>query len=207
MTLRRLIVGQFARPEGTLGRLAGLVMAHRPSNRARNRWTLDLLALSSGDQVLEFGCGPGFAVAAAVARVSAGRVVGVDHSAVMIAQATARNRRAVADGRVELVLGGLDRLATYAGRFDKAWSVNVIQFLPDKTAALAALMATLRPGAVLAVTYMPRHRDATAADARRIGDELAQHMTAAGAADVRLEELPLAPVPAVAVIGHRALSS
>lgn len=40
MTLYR----QFERPHGAMGALAGFVMSHRPSNRERNRWTVDLIA-------------------------------------------------------------------------------------------------------------------------------------------------------------------
>jgi len=36
----RRIAGQFHRPHGLDGRLAGWVMAHRSSNRRRNRWAL-----------------------------------------------------------------------------------------------------------------------------------------------------------------------
>ena len=38
------IYRQFERPHGALGALAGFVMSHRPSNRERNRWTVDLIA-------------------------------------------------------------------------------------------------------------------------------------------------------------------
>ena len=36
MDLRRIIVSQFANPRGLLGTVAGWIMAHRPSNKARN---------------------------------------------------------------------------------------------------------------------------------------------------------------------------
>ena len=60
MTLYR----QFERPHGAMGALAGFVMSHRPSNRERNRWTVDLIAPERDARVLEIGCGPGLALAA-----------------------------------------------------------------------------------------------------------------------------------------------
>ncbi len=63
MTVRQRLVAQFRQPRGLPGQLAGLVMAMRPSNRARNRWTVELLDLQPGDRLLEIGFGPGLAIA------------------------------------------------------------------------------------------------------------------------------------------------
>jgi len=46
--LRQNVIGQFRRPHGVLGRVAGWVMANRPSNRRRNMWTVGLLKKSGG---------------------------------------------------------------------------------------------------------------------------------------------------------------
>jgi hypothetical protein len=56
------IYRQFERPHGALGALAGFVMSHRPSNKERNRWTVDLIAAERDARVLEIGCGPGLAL-------------------------------------------------------------------------------------------------------------------------------------------------
>jgi ketosteroid isomerase-like protein len=50
-----VFVRQFRRPEGPLGRLAGWIMAARPSNRSRSRATVALLDIGAGDRVLELG--------------------------------------------------------------------------------------------------------------------------------------------------------
>ena len=52
------VVGQFHRPHGVGGRLAGSVMAHRRSNRDRNHWVVSLLDVQPTDRVLEIGFGP-----------------------------------------------------------------------------------------------------------------------------------------------------
>ena len=59
---RKTIVGQFARPHGVLGRLAGWIMANRPSSRQRSAWTIGLVAPRDGETLLEIGCGPGYAL-------------------------------------------------------------------------------------------------------------------------------------------------
>lgn len=204
MSLRSAIVAQFKRPHGLVGRLAGRIMAARPSNRARNLWTLDQLNIRPADRVLEVGCGPGFALAAAAARASDGNVVGLDHSETMLSQARARNRAVIVAGRIELRLGDAAAPPAEAGPFDKAYSVNVVQFLPDPEAAFRALYAVMAPDGIAAATYMPRGKDPSREDALNRAGEIRGHMEAAGFEDLRIEELPLKPVPAVCVLGKRA---
>ena len=50
MALRETIVGQFKRPHGMLGRLAGWIMASRPSNIRRNLWTVEMLGVRPTDR-------------------------------------------------------------------------------------------------------------------------------------------------------------
>src|ERR1700745_682211 len=92
--LDRDVIGQGHQPRGAAGSVTGWVFAHRPSNRQRNRWVVSLLDVRPADQVLEIGFGPGLAVAALV-RAGAGHVYGIDHSGVMLRQASRRNAAAV----------------------------------------------------------------------------------------------------------------
>jgi SAM-dependent methyltransferase len=200
MALRERIVAQFGRPTGHLGRLAGWIMASRPSNRRRNQWTVELLELRPGERVLELGCGPGLGLAACLARVGEGPVVGLDHAPEMIRQAAHRNAAAVRAGRLRLVTGGLDALPRFGAPYDAALAVNLAPFVADPVALLAALRAVLRPGGRCALTWQPRHPGATAADARRRAQGLGVALEAAGFAAPRVEELALRPVPAVCVL-------
>jgi ubiquinone/menaquinone biosynthesis C-methylase UbiE len=109
----RAVVGQFVRPRGLPGRLVGWEMAVRPSNRKRNLWAVELLEVQSTDRVLEIGFGPGVAIQALAHLTANGNVYGIDHSEVMVRQAIARNRRAVDEGRVSLVLGTPEDLARF----------------------------------------------------------------------------------------------
>jgi Methyltransferase domain len=114
------IVGQFGHPRGTAGRVAGWVMAYRPSNRQRNRWVVWLLEVQPTDRVLEIGFGPGLTIAELARRVGhQGHVYGIDHSQVMLHQATSRNAAAIAAGRVSLHRGLGRSAAAFAG-----WSVR-----------------------------------------------------------------------------------
>jgi SAM-dependent methyltransferase len=197
------VVRQFRRPEGLLGLLAGWIMASRPSNRRRNLWTVELLDISTGDRVLEFGCGPGRALAACAERAKSGVVVVIDHSRTMLAQAARRNGDALALGRVQLEYGGPELLPTLNGPFDKVFSVNVVQFLPDQAAVFRALHDAMVPGGIVATTYQPRHQNATRGDALRVADGVTKHTAAAGFVEVSVAELALQPVPAICVLGRK----
>src|SRR5580658_5033918 len=56
------VVGQAHRPRGAAGRVTAWEMAHRPSNRRRNRWVVSLLDVRPADRVLEDGFGRGVAI-------------------------------------------------------------------------------------------------------------------------------------------------
>ncbi len=195
------LVSQFGNPRGWLGSLAGWIMARRPSNRARNAWTVELLDPEPHHRVLEVGCGPGLALAHLAARCVTGKVVGVDRSPVMLRQARRRNRRAIAADRLELKLGDVERALPElpARSFDRIAAVNVAMFFVDRRGALQQLAELLKPGGRLALTQQPRRSGATREDASRIGFGWAQQLGELGFVDVQLHELDLRPVPAVCV--------
>src|SRR3984957_15042542 len=116
--LDRDVIGQAHRPRGAAGRVTAWEMARRPSNRQRNRGVVSLLAGHPADRVLEIGFGPGVAIAE-LARAGAGHVYGIDHSAVMLKQATRRNAAAIRAGRVTLINASVGQLpAALDGPFD-----------------------------------------------------------------------------------------
>jgi len=200
--LRSAFVRQFAKPSGPLGVLAGLIMRVRPSNRLRNLRTLELLDLRPADRVLEVGFGPGLSVARAAERASEGKVVGIDHSELMLRQATRRNARAIRAGRVELLLGSAETLPRLEEPFDKVLAVNVYMFWDDPGSVLGALRRVMKPGGVIALTLQPRHRGATADDTRAAAERMAASLRAAGFGEVRTEILEMAPVAAACVLGR-----
>jgi len=199
--LRRVAVGQFGRPRGLLGRLAGWIMANRTSNRERNRRTVELLEIGPEDHVLEIGFGPGLALAEIARRAPRGRIAGIDHSPLMVAKASRRNAAAIAAGLMTLRVAAAEPLPDLGGGFHKALAVNVSLFWKEPVATLRAIRGQLVPGGRLALTLQPRQGGATDDDARRGGEGLAAQMREAGFQDVRVEMVPVAPVAAACVLG------
>jgi SAM-dependent methyltransferase len=143
----------------------------------------------------------------AIARVARlapqGRVVGIDHSALMIQQASRRNRSAIEAGLVDLKLGGLDLLPQLGEVFDKVFSVNVVQFLPEQAAVLHTIRSVLKPNGLIATTVQLRHRGATAEDAQAFARRLSKDMIDVGFREVTVRELDLKPIPAVCVLARK----
>src|SRR6185437_4740247 len=160
---------------------------------------VSLLRVRPADRVLEIGCGPGVAVAE-LARAGAGRVYGIDHSAVMVRQASRRNAAAIKAGRVTLVRASVDQLpAALDGPFDVILAVNSLAFWPAPAERLAELRRRLGPGGRIAVASQPRSPGATADTSRAAARAIEGLLREAGYTHLSTDLLPLTP-PAACVI-------
>jgi SAM-dependent methyltransferase len=195
------VVHQFRRPTGLAGRAAGWVMATRGSNRKRNRWAVRLLDVRPDDRVLEVGFGPGIAIAELARRAPRGLVCGIDHSEVMVRQATRRNAAAVRAGRVDLRLGSVAQLPDDAESFDKVLAVNNAMMWDDPAQRLRDLRARMRPGGRIAIALQPRGPGASGETADRAAVEISEQLTTAGFSDLQVETLDLQPTKVVCVLG------
>jgi SAM-dependent methyltransferase len=197
--LDRDVIGQGHHPRGAAGSVTGWMFAHRPSNRQRNRWAVSLLGVQPADQVLEIGFGPGLAIAE-LARAGAGHVYGVDHSGVMLRQASRRNAAAIRAGRVTLVNAPADQLPpALDGPFDAILAVNSLGFWPAPAERLADLRRRLTPGGRIAIASQPRCHGATAATSSSAAGEIENLLRGAGFTRMSTETLPLSP-PVVCVL-------
>jgi SAM-dependent methyltransferase len=197
--LDRDVIGQAHHPRGAAGRVNAWEMAHRPSNRQRSRWAVSLLNVQPADRVLEIGFGPGVAVAA-LARAGAGHMYGVDHSAVMLRQASKRNAAAIRAGRVTLINAPVDQLPpALDGPFDAILAVNSLGFWPAPAERLAELRRRLAPGGRIAIASQPRCPGATAGTSRSAASEIEDLLRSAGFTQMSTETLPLSP-PVICVL-------
>jgi arsenite methyltransferase len=111
--------------------------------RRRRALVLEALAPEPGDAILDVGCGPGFYVADLLE--CGATVTGVDPSPAMLAMA---RRRAPGASLLE---GAATQLPVEAGAFDRALSVQVLEYVADVDGALAELRRVLRPGGRLLI--------------------------------------------------------
>jgi ubiquinone/menaquinone biosynthesis C-methylase UbiE len=168
-------------------------MAHRPSNRQRSVWVVSLLGVQPADRVLEIGFGPGLAIAELV-RAGAGHAYGIDHSDVMLRQASRRNAAAVRAGRVTLIRASVDQIPpALDGPFDAILAVNALGFWPAPAERLAQLRRRLAPGGRMAIASQPRCPGATADTSRNAAREIERLLGDAGFTHLSTHTLPLGP--------------
>src|SRR5262245_40626176 len=106
--VKSILMRAFGRPQGVLGRLGAIIMAH--TNRSMAVRAIALLDVHPHDRVLEIGFGPGVGIELLASLLSSGRVAGVDDSEEMVEQARVRNAEAIKTGRVELRRGSVETL-------------------------------------------------------------------------------------------------
>jgi demethylmenaquinone methyltransferase/2-methoxy-6-polyprenyl-1,4-benzoquinol methylase len=102
---------------------------------------LDSLDLEPDADVLDVGCGTGFATEGLLDRVDF--VHGLDQSEHQLEQATAKF---AGDDRVTFYRGDAERLPFRDDTFDVVWSSGSIEYWPDPVAALRELRRVARPG-------------------------------------------------------------
>lgn len=159
--------------------------------------------LSPDSRVLEIGCGPGLALARCASVVTSGRVVGLDHSDVMIRQAGKRLTKQGVANRVTLIEGGIDRLADWPDAFDRIFSLNVIQFQSDKPAFFCAVHNALAPGGLCLTTYQPRLDADGSGAARRMITSIEDALHAVGFENVTEIGIIGGATPATCVVGQK----
>lgn len=106
------------------------------------------------DRVLEVGFGHGRTIERLASIVNNGSVCGIDVSELMLSLAVRRNRRAIAEGRVDLRKGDCASIPFDAASFDGALAVHTLYFWSDPGACLREIRRVLRPGAELVLGFL-----------------------------------------------------
>jgi len=110
----------------------------------RRRLVRVALGAAPGERILDVGCGPGFYCAELLDEVGPeGSLVGVDSSPQMLALAA---RRCDGHDNAQFCTGDATSLPVADGGFDAAVCVQVLEYVPDVSAALRELRRALRPG-------------------------------------------------------------
>lgn len=126
-------------------------IAATPAMAASKRHSLELLGLASGGSVLDVGCGNGPELAALAESVGpAGRVVGLDRSSALIADAQARGM--LESGPIELMVADAQALPFEEAQFDACRIDRTLQHLDHPEAALGEMRRVTRVGGTVVAT-------------------------------------------------------
>jgi SAM-dependent methyltransferase len=203
MSLWSKIAAQFGKPTGLLGNLAGFIMASRSSNVERSNWAVSLLNLQPTDRVLEIGFGPGIAIQKMSEIVKEGLIYGIDHSDIMLKQASKRNKEAISSERVKLLLNSVSNLPSFEEPLDKILDINSFQFWETPVEDLKSLREHLRSGGIIALVQQPRKPGAKEEDTIKVGETFAEYLKSAGFKEIKIEQKKMKPVSTVCVFGEK----
>lgn len=136
------LLDNFRHPRGFLGALLARMMnvGHGPMTRQ----ALRRLDIKEGDVALDIGCGGGEAVARMAA---AGAIVyGIDLSPTSVQVARAKNRIAIAEGRVHIGQANVDALPFGENMFDWVTAFETVYFWENIQTNFSHILRALKPG-------------------------------------------------------------
>lgn len=204
MWIKRKMAQQFAKPTGSLGILAGWLMAR--SNKELAAWTVKKLAVQMGERVLEVGFGPGRAIELLAEQSQAGLIAGVDHSELMFRVASRRNRKHCRAGKIRLHYGSAGDLDYPFFSFDVIYGNNVHFFWKDPVQELSNLRLLLQQEGRLLLVFQPRWVKSFR-QARELALDLADLFERAGFSKVKFELRESRPLPMIAVSGYNRVAA
>ncbi len=114
--------------------------------------------LADGDRVLDVGCGTGSLSFALAEAANVATVAGIDQAGVYVSFARSRTN----DPRFGFQQADARALPFPDASFDRAFSMLVLQFIPDVDRAVAEMSRVVRPGGTVTAAVWELIRRATA---------------------------------------------
>ncbi|MGA9400622.1 class I SAM-dependent methyltransferase [Haladaptatus sp.] len=130
-----------------------------PMQTGTRKRALNLLAIESGEQILEVGCGPGHALTALARHVGpTGHVIGLDAAPRMVERARHRSKRKGMTNRIDLLRGDARSLPIREGTTDVAFIEDTLElFSPGEMhTVINEIKQVLEPDGRLGVVTMER---------------------------------------------------
>jgi SAM-dependent methyltransferase len=144
MSFMSWLINQSGKPSGWLGRINLRRMNRRHSGLTE--WGLAHVSVRSRDTILDVGCGGGKTVARLAGMATEGKTYGLDYSVTSVAASRRENRKAIASGRVRILLGSVSRLPFPKEMFDLVTAVETHYYWPDLNADAQGILRVLKPG-------------------------------------------------------------
>jgi len=150
----REFASQLRKPKGQTGIDIGEKM--NKGNVHMNRFTIKVLAVAPGDNILEIGMGNGFFVKEILDIHPSVTYVGCDYSELMVEQSIKLNHEFVREGRAKFLTATANALPFKNETFNKIFTVNTLYFWDDYDAVLTEIKRILKPGGELIISIRPK---------------------------------------------------
>jgi ubiquinone/menaquinone biosynthesis C-methylase UbiE len=138
------LMDQFKCPRGRRGRIVAALMnrGHKPLTL----WGLTHVEIKSDYVILDVGCGGGKTVNRLAQQAPLGKVFGIDYSPDMVEYSKKVNKKLIAENRVEIVEGSVDKTGLPDDFFDLVTAVETYYFWPSFSDALKEILRVLKSG-------------------------------------------------------------
>jgi len=137
------LMDQFRCPRGRRGRLVAALMnrGHKPLTL----WGLTHVEIEPDYVILDVGCGGGKTVSRLAQKAPRGKVFGIDYSPDMVEYSKKVNKKLIAEDRVEIVEGSVDKTGFPDNFFDLVTAVETYYFWPSLPRAFREIRRVLKP--------------------------------------------------------------
>ena len=198
MGLKQIIIKQFEKPTGVFGRFVGWSLSFK--NNDRVNWTFEKLQIKPIDILLEVGYGPGVTLKKVANNLTSGFIAGIDHSDIMLEQASRRNKEQIEKGKVKLECGTVWDLKYPENHFDIIYGSNVHFFWENPVKEFKQLVSFLKPGGRLIMVFQPR---LAKIEVRAVADETKIQYEEAGLTNIEIDFKKLTPVTCIYISGQK----
>ncbi len=200
MGLKQNIFKQFRKPSGVLGHLVGWILSIK--NKERTNWTFDNLRLKPQDKLLEIGYGPGVTLNKIANHLTSGSIAGIDHSEIMLKQATKRNKKHIENKKVKLEQGTIWDLEYPDNHFDTIYGSNVHFFWKNPVEEFSELVKLLKPEGQLLMVFQPRWTK-TEDEVKEVAKKTRMQYAEAGLKNIKTNFKKMSPVTCISISGQK----
>lgn len=134
------------KPEGELGDKLIDMMNENHENLAQ--WSVSHLDISKQDTILDIGCGGGVNVKRFL-KMTDNKVYGIDYSDVSVKKSLKLNKKAIDEGRCEIILGSVSELPFDDNSFDIVTGFETVYFWPDFINDLKEVRRVLKDNGII----------------------------------------------------------
>ncbi|WP_407416332.1 class I SAM-dependent methyltransferase [Methanobrevibacter sp.] len=117
------------KPIGKLGRK--ILDRMNKSHELMAQWGVSHFDIPKGDMILDIGCGGGKNIERFAKLITEGKVFGIDYSEVSVKMSIELNRKAIDEGKVEVIRGSVSKMPFEDNSFDIVTGFETIYFWPD----------------------------------------------------------------------------
>jgi len=138
---------QYQYPTGKRGRYVARQM--NQSHEPLTQWGLSKVEISSNDVILDVGCGGGKTLGQLAQLAPLGKVFGIDISPDMVKYSKEVNKELIAQNRVKVVEGSVEKMSFPDDYFDLVTAVETYFFWSNFRDAVREIRRVIKPGGKL----------------------------------------------------------